>query len=116
VKSRVISLVLGVVLATTLVTNTYAAWAAALGKSGDPIVAWGYNTTYEAKRAALKECNKVFADCEIMAIGHLCLFLANGGTKWGAGSGWHQEANEEALAACTAAGGRACKVVHRNCE
>lgn len=93
------------------------AWAIALGPSGDPIVSRGYGAVFDAKRGALKDCNELFGNCEIVASANAsCAALALAGHKWAVGKdAREQTAHDNALAACAALNAGPCKVMHEFC-
>ena len=93
------------------------AWAVAIAPGGEPIVARNYIGTGDAKKHALEDCNKLYANCAIVETANTaCLSLANDGTNWGIGKAYNPtNSGEKALAACAAITTRTCKVVHNFC-
>ena len=80
------------------------AWAVAIAPGGEPIVARNYIGTGDAKKHALEDCNKLYANCVIVETANTaCLSLANDGTNWGIGKAYNPtNSGEKALAACAA--------------
>ena len=115
---RHFSLIVGLVCLFAAVTQpALAAWAVAIAPGGEPFVARQYIGTGEAKKNALKDCNKVYANCTVVETANTaCLSLANDGKKWGIGKAYTMPKSDvKSLSACAAVTSRKCKVVHNFC-
>jgi len=98
-------------------SQSYAAWAVALGSDGSPIVS-RFNLPDTVRQNALSGCRQQgFHNCRIVASGSQgCLAMATTGKRWGVAAGGSKaRADGFALEACTALHAGACKVVHDFC-
>jgi hypothetical protein len=98
--------------------SAHAAWAVALGPTGDPIVSREMSSVSAAKQSALANCIKLFGSCEIVASANsgCAAFAISERKKWAVGDGRRNSAaREAALEGCEALRAGSCKVVHSFC-
>jgi uncharacterized protein DUF4189 len=114
-------LVLSCLLLALGATQSYGAWAVALGTDSLPIVGRAYASVSQAKSTTLAGCAARYRNCQIVAAANnTCLALANNSSKthlrWGVGQGLRRaDADQQALATCTALRSGTCIVVHDFC-
>jgi len=115
------SLVLSLLIVAVTATQSYAAWAVAMGTDGLPTVSRAWSSVGTAQSDALSGCTKEgYKNCKIVASGMSgCLALANTGTthtRWGVGQATRKyDADGKALANCKALKAGPCALVHDFC-
>lgn len=115
-RNMLAALVLVAVVAFPSISS--AAWAIAIGETGDPFAAQGCKTPPEAEAHALEACRANAGACKVvLSDWYGCAAAARGGDgRWRFG-GSHSKprAHKAALAICAASGAAQCKVVHEFC-